>query len=337
MDYEPGKKGNPYAGPTVPSMKRRSYSHDYSSECFYMVTVETSGRRPLLGEVAGRCDAPDGTPDAPHMVLSPLGDAVRQTWWDISSFHPQVAVVALQLMPDHLHGILYFREQTELQLGDVIRGFKTGCNKAFRACAGAEPSLCAATLSQPTREGGMLWAKGYNDRILHNYSTLDKWKAYLRDNPRRLLVKREHPEFFRVRRNVEYAGLSFSAQGHLFLLRHPQKVQVQCSRRFSDEEIDGYCSRLMKMGAEGAVFVSPCISKGEKTVMRRAFEAGYPVVYLQENGLTDLAKPGGSRFDACARGQMLVLAPWEHHNERTLISRSQCLALNDMARLICEH
>lgn len=57
---------------------------------------------------------------------------------------------------------------------------------------------------------------------------------------------------------------------------------------------------------------------------------------VQENGFTDLAKPGGQRMDACARGQLLILAPWEHHNERIAISRNQCLSLNDMARMICQ-
>ena len=33
---------------------------------------------------------------------------------------------------------------------------------------------------------------------------------------------------------------------------------------------------------------------------------------------------------------LLILAPWEHHNERKAISRSQCLSLNDMAKILCE-
>ena len=58
---------------------------------------------------------------------------------------------------------------------------------------------------------------------------------------------------------------------------------------------------------------------------------------LQENGFTDLAKPGGQRMEACASGQLLLLAPWQHHNERTAIRRVQCLELNEMARRICEN
>ena len=70
--------------------------------------------------------------------------------------------------------------------------------------------------------------------------------------------------------------------------------------------------------------------------MRAAFNEGLPLIILQENGFTDLAKPGGQRMDACARGQLLLLAPWEHHNERLTITRNQCLSLNESARMICE-
>ena len=30
-----------------------------------------------------------------------------------------------------------------------------------------------------------------------------------------------------------------------------------------------------------------------------------------------------------------MLAPWEHHNDKRVIKRSQCLDLNEMARVIC--
>lgn len=70
--------------------------------------------------------------------------------------------------------------------------------------------------------------------------------------------------------------------------------------------------------------------------MRAAFDAGHPLIYLQENGFTDLAKPGGKRMEACAEGRLLILAPWEHHNEQITIRRGQCLALNEIARCLCE-
>ena len=151
-----------------------------------------------------------------------------------------------------------------------------------------------------------------------------------------LLMKREHPDLFRVQRNVTAAGSAFSAIGNRFLLDRPVRLQVQCSRRLTEAEIQETVKKYLAAARQGAVLVSPAISPGEKAVMRAAFDEGLPLIFLQENGFTDLAKPGGARMEACARGQLLILAPWEHHNEALTINRGQCLKLNDLARLICE-
>lgn len=92
--------------------------------------------------------------------------------------------------------------------------------------------------------------------------------------------------------------------------------------------------RLKEDFANGTVFVSACISPGEKAVMRKAFAYGCPVVVLRENGFGQYEKPRGKAFDACAEGRMLLLALWRHHNERTAITRNQCLQLNEMGQAI---
>ena len=165
---------------------------------------------------------------------------------------------------------------------------------------------------------------------------LQRWLDYLHDNPRRLLMKREHPDLFRVQRGLMVAGQQFSAIGNRFLLERPVRLQVRCSRSLTEEQIAAETARFLSEARRGAVLVSPSISKGEKTIMRAAFNEGLPLIVLQENGFTDLAKPGGQRMEACASGQLLLLAPWQHHNEQLTIRRSQCLSLNEMARLICE-
>ena len=98
----------------------------------YMITMVTEGRKALFGEVTGRSDAMEPSADAPHIVLTRLGEAVAQAWRSISAYHPEVEVVALQMMPDHLHGILFVKKKMEKPLGKVLLGFKQGCNKAFR-------------------------------------------------------------------------------------------------------------------------------------------------------------------------------------------------------------
>lgn len=336
MDKETYEKQKPFAGEKIPSMNRRMVGHDYQERQMYMITMVTEERRPLFGRVAGRSDGLLGTPDEPHVELSELGRRVSQNWHDIGVRYPQISIIALQMMPDHFHGILFVREHLDRPLGKVLLGFKQGCNQAFRELV---PSV--AVLQQQTLQGtndrhhGLLFARGYNDKLLLREGQLDTWLRYLADNPRRLLLKREHPDLFRVQRGLTIGGQQFSAIGNRFLLQRPVKLQVQCSRRLTEAQIQQRVNYFLSAAAQGAVLVSPSISPGEKAVMRAAFEHGFPLVYLQENGFTDLAKPGGRRMEACARGQLLILAPWEHHNERLAISRSQCLSLNDMARMVC--
>lgn len=336
MDRATFEKKKAFAGEKKASMLRRCVDHDYTGRRMYMITMVTEGRKPLFGQVVGRSEAVEPSPEVPRVVLSALGEAIEQIWLTISSHHPEVKVVALQMMPDHLHAILFVKKQMEKPLGKVLLGVKQACNQAFRKLMPVEFVAVAQQYAQQSRENGLLFAKGFNDQILLRDGQLEQWLNYLKDNPRRLLMKRENPDLFRIQRGLTFAGLSFSAIGNRFLLERPLKIQVQCSRSISEEEIKGKMNECLRAAQQGAVLVSPAISKGEKAIMRAAFEEGLPLIYLQENGFTDLAKPGGLRMDACAKGQLLILAPWEHHNEKITIKRNQCLQLNEMARKICE-
>lgn len=330
----------------IPSMKRRKSGLDYTGRRLYLITLVVSGRRPLMGEVKGD--------DAGGALFrsSPLGEAVDRQIDGIPRYYPQVRVVARQLMPDHVHMILFVQEQLPVKLGIVIRGFVQGCNKMYKqlypstssswkdgtpngradSWSGRAPVLKATSNH---RGDGILFEHGYNDRVLSHEGQLACWKQYLADNPRRLWEKRQHPDLFRVQRHLEVKGMMFSAIGNKFLLDRPL-VQVRCSRSLTDDDVAREKAKALAACESGAVLVSPCVSKGEKAVMRAAFEAGYPEVVLVENGFTELAKPGGKRFDACAEGRLLILAPWEHHNDRRTITRSQCLELNEMARRLCQ-
>ena len=351
MKREVYESQKPFAGEKKPSMLRRCVDHDYTERMMYMLTMVTEGRRPLFGSVTGRSEAPEGSAETPRIELTELGRRVYDEWWGIPRYYPQVEIIDLQMMPDHLHGILFVKEKIEKDLSRIIRGFKTGCNRHYRALF---PTVqCVATESQQTRlqgqqtgrQGqrppedrahGLLFARGFNDKLLLRQGQLQRWLDYLHDNPRRLLMKRERPDLFRVQRGLRVGDMQFSAIGNRFLLQRPVRLQVQCSRRLTDDEIAKQQAWWLSQARSGAVLVSPCISKGEKQVMRAAFTEGLPLIILQENGFTDLAKPGGQRMEACQRGQLLLLAPWKHHNEHLTIRRDQCLMLNDMAKRICE-
>ena len=325
-----------FAGEKIASMSRRKVGHDYQQRQIYMITMATEGRRPLLGKVAGKSDGQKGTPEGPRVVLTELGKQIEHNWYEIAIRYPQIKVLSLQMMPDHFHGILFVKERLEKPLGKVLLGFKQGCNKAYRNLVPFVAVVQQHTKQQKEdRKHGLLFERGYNDKILVQAGQLKRWVDYLSDNPRRLLMKREHPDLFRVQRGLKVGALTFSAIGNRFLLQRPMLIQVQCSRHMTEEEIQNKVEDCLKVASQGAVLVSPSISPGEKAVMRAAFNRGFPLIILQENGFSDLAKPGGKRMEACAEGRLLILAPWQHHNEQIAIRRDQCLSLNEMVQQIC--
>lgn len=294
---------------------RRSHWNDYQGRNIYMITLVTEGRRPLLGRL-------EGDVSTARVELSALGREVELAWQRLPQFHPEITSMACQVMPDHFHGILFVRRHINLHLGQVIAGFKYGTTLAFRNLT-------------TEAEKRTLWSKGYHDRILRGQGQLQRLIDYVHDNPRRLLIKREHPDLFRVQEHVAIGSAQVAVMGNRFLLDWPEKVQVRCSRSLTPEQIEAESVRLLAIARRGAVLVSPAISQGEKAVIRAAFDAGCPVILLRENGFAPLAKPGGKLIEACAAGRILLVAPWEHHTDKRAIKREQCLQLNELARLIC--
>ncbi len=96
------------------SRLKRCYDHDYHERCIYLVTVTVDGRQPLLGRV-------EGTVEKAWIVLSETGRAVWREIEQIPARWPQVKVLQHQIMPDHVHLVLYVTERLPkaLPLGNV--------------------------------------------------------------------------------------------------------------------------------------------------------------------------------------------------------------------------
>lgn len=134
---------------TKPNGHRRAFAHDYQEAGTYMITIVTEGRAPLFGHLEGSALATkkqDRTAwvydrEAPHIVLSELGRRVlEEEVAKISRFYPQVEVWRVAMMPDHIHLLLRVKERLPegKHLGQVVRGFKTGCTRAWWALQDAD-------------------------------------------------------------------------------------------------------------------------------------------------------------------------------------------------------
>ena len=368
-------KKKKFAGEKKISMKRRDDHHDYTERRMYMITIEVEGRRAVFGHLTGDPFAAAGSGNYARIVLSELGEAVQHEWMAIHGYYPQIEVMGVQMMPDHMHGILFVKAPLPVHLGQVISGFKAGCRKAERALRekkeAARMAGMAAAQPLPTEKAGPqancqgansllsaqqgqgensllssqqaaavplqsppyrpLFAKGYNDLILRSYDELQAWLNYLRDNPRRLMMKRALPHLLRPFFGLCIGAHTYNGIGNRQLLCAPHRQAVRLSRRLTESDIEREIARHLAIARQGTVLISPAISPAEKRVMRAVFDAGYPTIVLMENGFTPLSKPHGEQFDACAKGTLLMLSPWEHHNERQKLTASQCQQLNLMA------
>ena len=350
-------------------MLRRCQNWDYSQPAIYMITVVLADRRSqALGRVIADNDV---APSTAYCELTELGRAVAACWEAIPKFYPQIQIIAKQVMPDHFHGILWVKSPLKCHLGQVIKGFKIGCNRAMGegrpAMVSRGTGLRPEMVSRVTGLGLGLFAAGFQVRILFREGQLAAMINYLKANPLRLAQKRANPDLFTLHREVlvslgaEGKG-RFAAIGNLGLLELPM-AQVQCSRRYlkyrrvpkpggglkilrtadgspvvesATPEFEAKRSELMEAAHHGVVLISPCISDGEREIARRALNAGLPLITMQNKGFAPLQKPAGKYFKSCIEGRLLMLAPanWPYVPGEKAMTREDAMAMNRLCQLI---
>jgi len=349
-------------------MLQRCWGWDYKSPCIYQITIALADRRSeALGRLVVDSDG-EGDPIQvkAHVELTAAGRAVEAEWRRMGELTPAIRSLEIQVMPDHIHGVLRVTERLVRPLGQILAGFKTGSSKA----ATGKPGF---------------WSEGFQDTILFREGQLENMFNYLRDNPRRLAVKRLCRKFFTVKRDLKVklamaapcgtaTGLTpaqqnqpliahFEAIGNDALLRSPTIFQIQCSRDYlayrrvakpsgglkiaRDEaglpiieretpEFGEKVKMLLAMAEKGAVLISPCISDGEREIARRALEAGAKLITLSNKGFSPIFKPSGRAFDSASEGRLLMLVPagWPYQPGEKRMTRFDACALNRIAQLI---
>lgn len=351
---------------SLPRTHQRSKFIDYKGRGIYLITLCTEGRRPLLGELCG------DSPERAYVRPSALGQAVLRCWQEIPAVQRGIAaqrslrlgttctrdiqLLSCQLMPDHFHGIIFIRQDMDIALGQVVRGFMMGCSQAYHELIKSvciptaqrsgstvgihtdqssmvQPSLVQQPASPP-KPLRPLWEKGFHDRPLKRRGQLENMLRYVADNPRRLYIRRHHARNFHVQQAVQVGEWCFSAVGNLLLLDNALHV-VHVRRRFSPEERRRYMNNCVLAARQGRVLISPFISEYEKQVRDVVLQEGYPVIQLTNEAFSHYYKPSGDLFHACANGQLLLLSP--NHTSAPFgkrITREECNTLNALAEAL---
>ena len=266
------------------------------------------------------------------------------------------------IMPDHIHLLIWVKETLPegKHLGSIVRGFKTGCTRAWWALNPIAPigeamgTAAPAAVPEASPSGSaavpeaspsgirrpVLFQKGYHDRIINRPGMLENIKRYMAENPLRARIRQECPKLMERQLHLWIAGREYAAFGNLFLLKYPLKEQVFFHRKDAatgqpTETTEAYQQerlRLLQLAEEGTVLVTPGISKGESLIVNDALEASLPLILLQKEPIGEYWKPSQRRFYACASGRLLILAPWQNDGTSDY---ARFHHLNDLAKEIC--
>ena len=280
-------------------------------------------------------------PDAPHIKLSPLGEAVKAAWERMPEVEPLIEPVCLAIMPNHIHAIIAVRSDLSRPIGSVIRSFMgttthtlhkmlaEGTIQIPSSCDGVSqpPSSCdgVSTPSEASQRGGVstpskkpsLWQPGYCLGVCNTEEKLHTRIGYVLENPFFGIMEKEQPHFMERTTLLTIADRRYRAYGNILLLKEPDRIQVFCHRQHpttrqpyhltNDFNIDK--TTALDAAANGTVIVTPGISPGESEIMWAVLRAGGNVINIQrELPLNDKWHPDKERRLYCEQGQLLVLA-----------------------------
>ena len=285
----------------------------------YHVTFVISDRQPLLGNLTV-------DHEEPRCLPTDLGRAISHDLEHIQQLRPYVRLLAKQLMPDHIHVLLYITDDCGVTIKEIARGMRQGWRHFLPASVSIAPQMPSAgeykqmpeydeTQKEEEETQPPLFEPPFFRTLAHK-GQLDAMIQYIHDNPRRAMLKQQNPDLFILRRETRVRDLCFSSMGNLFLLDYPDKQFVICSRSLSEQQIAAQLSEVLRQAENGSITVTAAISPGERQIAKAVREAGFPLIILLKDGFPKAGdlhekfyKPGGLYFEACAAGRLLLLEP----------------------------
>lgn len=123
----------------------RLKGYDYSRPGIYFFTTCTHYHEPLFGAYADE-----------HILLNPLGEIVKTTWFDLPRHNHNITLDAFVVMPDHFHGIIVIHKN-EINVNQKVHDDDNDLNIGFGmdtgddVGAGSEPAptSCACDSINP--------------------------------------------------------------------------------------------------------------------------------------------------------------------------------------------
>lgn len=286
----------------------RDPKHDYRGRSIYHITIGKAPACPVFSHLSG-------SSSAPLISRTAIGEIIESQILNFPNLCPSLQILQYVIMPDHIHFAIFARDYLPRVLGRYIGMMKVQTGQIIR-----------------NKFSGIsaIFTPDFHDRYLlptHKLQTIIK---YIRENPKRLLERRENPLFFQRINNLEIKGARWQAYGNLQLLNNPFKAPVVIHRADSEAILHAKHRRWKHLYENGGVLVSPFISQPEKEVRRLCEEAGGKIILLSNKPFSEREKPAVHDFEQCHQGRLLILAPTSQLPD----GRETFLFLNSIAESI---
>lgn len=304
-----------------PEYNQRCLGHDYNGSFIYHIILKKAPGYPAFGKVAGNALIPFGHYGCAHICRSEIGKAVFK---GLKQWNESVDCIDLwkySIMPDHIHLIINKNRYTKEHLSHFITILKQLVRDSINQ------------ISQNNYECDDIFQSSYCDKPLFINRSLDGWFRYVEQNPHRLAMQIQHPEFFQRIKNIEISGNTLEAYGNLFFLCNPDKYAVKISRSFSPRDEENLRRLWISESIKGSILVSPFISPAEKEIFQLANSIGGKFILIQHEIFAPKYKPPGKLFELCEKGRLLIISLGLP--PKTPLSRETCLRMNSLATAIC--
>lgn len=263
--------------------------------CIVHVTMVANARQALFGKLSH--NGSEAVVDK-----TPIGWALINQQRKLLELCPEIRILADKVMPDHHHIVLQVQRTMTRSIREVVRGYMQGCKGEARKLGFVENLYDAPPFY----------------RVLTHKGQLHAMIEYVKANTERAWLRKQNPDLFRMHRRTETCGLQFTSMGNHFLLDWPARQLVEMSRNASEAQIEEKLKSVLATARNGVVTYTAAISKGEQKIARTVREHGFPLVVLLNDGFPKEGtpqeryyKPGGTYFDACSKGRLLLMEPDE--------------------------
>ncbi len=301
----------------LPPYHKRAFAHNYHAPFIYHIILKKQQGCEIYGFVKGSARIAYGISGCAYIEETALGRVIGRNVAIFPRVYPFLQVYQYKVMPDHVHILLRVKTWTEEHLDSYIESLKVNIAASYSAVAGREIS------------SDDIFQIGYCDKPLLRKRSLDALFQYIRENPHRLAMRMQFPEFFTTVRNLRIGGRDYEAYGNLFLFRNPDKEAVKVSRKFSPEEVLEKKSEWLSDASRGTILVSPFIAKAEKEVLEEACGMGASIILIVHEAFGERYKPARRNFNLCSQGRLLIISLGLP--KKTPTSRSLCNQMNNLA------